>query len=64
MVIRTIPVRRFMNVQRAPEFTQCTLVKEEFDVLISTKKEAAPGPDGLPYNVCRCVGAFVLKISI
>ena len=35
-------------VQKAPEDIQWVIDKREFDEIIATKKESAPGPDGIP----------------
>ena len=32
--------------------------KQEFDEMIATKKESAPGPDGVPYGIYRCAGGL------
>ena len=32
--------------------------KREFDGMIARKKESAPGPDGIPYRIYRCVGGL------
>ena len=36
-------------VQKAPD-------RNEFDELMATEKESAPGPDGIPYSFYRCAG--------
>ena len=40
-----------MNIQWA-------IGTEEFDTLMSSKKESVPGPDGLPYSVYMCAGGI------
>ena len=30
----------------------------EFDELIATKKDSAPGPDGIPYGAYKCAGGL------
>ena len=45
-------------VQKAPEDTQWTVDKEEFDEMIATEKESAPGPDGIPNGIYRCAGGL------
>ena len=40
-------------VQKAPEDVQWSMDKQEFDKMIATKKESAPGPDGIPYGIFR-----------
>ena len=36
-------------------FIQWTIDKQEFDVTwIATRKESAPGPDGIPCGIYRC----------
>ena len=32
--------------------------RNEFDELMATKKESAPGLDGIPYSLCRCAGGL------
>ena len=45
-------------VQKAPEDNQWDIDKREFDEMIATKKESAPGPDGIPYSIDRCAGGL------
>ena len=45
-------------VHKAPEDTQLTIDKREFDDMIATKKESAPGPDGIPYSIYKCAGGL------
>ena len=40
-------------VQKAPDDTQ-----RETDEMMATKKESAPGPDGIPYSIYRCAGGL------
>ena len=44
------------HVQKAPDDIRWVMDKSEFDELMATKKEAAPGPDGIPYSFYRCAG--------
>ena len=37
---------------------------DEFEELLASKRESAPGPDGLPYSVCRSAGGTGGQISI
>ena len=37
--------------QRAPDDVQWEIDKREFDEMMATKKESAPGPDGIPYSI-------------
>ena len=46
------------NVQKVPDDIQWEIGKREFDEKIDTKKESAPGPDGIPYGIYRCAGGF------
>ena len=32
--------------------------KHEFDEMMDSKKESAPGPDGIPYSRYRCAGGL------
>ena len=41
-------------VQKAPDDIRWELDKNEFDELMATKKESAPGPGGIPYSFYRC----------
>ena len=43
-------------VQKAPHDIRWVIDKNEFDELIATKKESAPGPDGIPYSLHGCAG--------
>ena len=45
-------------VQKALDDIQWETVKREFDEMIVTKKESAPGPDGFPNGICRCAGGL------
>ena len=45
-------------VQKAPDDIRWTIDKTEFAELIAMKKDSAPGPDGIPYGVCRCAGGL------
>ena len=45
-------------VQRALDDIRWVMDKNEFDELIATKKEPAPGPAGIPYSFDRCVGGL------
>ena len=44
------------RVQKAPDDIRWVIGKSEFDELMATKKESAPGPDGIPYSFYRGVG--------
>ena len=43
-------------VQKALDDFRWVINKKEFDELMATKKESAPGPDGIPYSLHRCAG--------
>ena len=50
-------MRPFSNTyKKAREDIQWEIDKREFDEMIATKKESAPGPDGIPYSFYRCAG--------
>ena len=38
--------------------TKWTIDKQEFDEMIVTQEESAPGPDGIPYGIYRCAGGL------
>ena len=42
-------------VQQAPDDINRTIDQAEFDDLLTSKKDSAPGPDGIPYGVYRCL---------
>ena len=45
-------------VQKAPDDIRWEIDRHEFDELMATKWESAPGPDGIPYSICRCAGGL------
>ena len=45
-------------MQNVLEFLQWTIDKQEFDEMIATKKESAPGPVGIPHGIYRCAGGL------
>ena len=45
-------------VQQAPDDLRWVIDKNEVDELMVTKKESAPGPDGIPYSFKRCAGGL------
>ena len=45
-------------VQKAPDDIRWEIDRNEFDELMATKKESAPGPDGIPYSLYRCAGGL------
>ena len=45
-------------VQKAPDEIRRETDRNEFDELMATKKESAPGPDGISYSLCRCAGGL------
>ena len=45
-------------VQKAPDDIRWEIDRNEFDELLATKKESAPGPDGIPFRVYRCAGGL------
>ena len=49
---------RLGYVQKAPDDIRWVIDKNEFDELIATKNESAPGPDGIPYRFYRCAGGL------
>ena len=48
-------------VQQAPDDINWALDQAEFDDLFASKKDSAPGPDGIPYGVYRCAGGLGSK---
>ena len=50
-------------VQKTPEDVQWEIDKREIDEMISTKKESAPGPDGIPYSYLQMCG-WVRDLSL
>ena len=48
-------------VQQAPDDINWALDRAEFDDLLASKKDSAPGPDGIPYGVYRCAGGLGSK---
>ena len=51
-------------VPRAPEFNLWTLDKEEFDVMIFTREEAALGPDALHHPVWLAFFLFTMSLTV
>ena len=53
-------------VQKTPDDIRWETDKNECDELLATKKESAPGPDGIPYSLYRCAGGlgstFLFKV--
>ena len=45
-------------VQKAPDDIRWKIDRNEFDELVASKKESAPGPVGLPKNLYRCAGGL------
>ena len=45
-------------VQKAPDHIRWDIDRNEFDELIASKKESAPGPDGIPQSLYRCAGGL------
>ena len=45
-------------VQKAPDDIRWEIDRNEFDELMATKKESAPGPDGIPCSLYRCAGGL------
>ena len=45
-------------VQKAPDDIRWEIDRNKFDELQATKKESAPGPDGIPYSLYRCAGGL------
>ena len=46
---------------QAPDDINWTPDRAEFDDLLASKKDSAPGPDGIPYGVYRCAGGLGSK---
>ena len=45
-------------VQKAPDDIRWEIDRNEFDELLATKKESAPGPDAISYSLHRCAGGL------
>ena len=43
-------------VQKDPDNIYWTIDRIKFDDLIASKKDSAPGPDGIPYGAFKCAG--------
>ena len=50
-------------VQKTPDDIRWEIDRNEFDELLATKKESAPGPDGIPYSSYRCAGGLGFQFS-
>ena len=48
-------------VQPAPHDMKWAVGLDEFEELLASKRESAPGPDGLPYSVYRSAGGTGAK---
>ena len=58
----TFTMKKFLRcVQQAPDDIPWTLVQAEFDDLLASKEDSAPGPDGILYGVYRCAGGLGSK---
>ena len=51
------------GVQKAPDDIRWEIDRNEFDELMAAKIESAPGPDGIPYSLYRCVSSFSKRRS-
>ena len=51
----------FRFVQQAHDDIKWTVDQAEFDDLLALKKDSAPGPDGVPYDVYMCAGGLGSK---
>ena len=49
-------------VQKAPDDFRWVIDKNEFDELLATKQESAPGLDGIPYSFYVCAGGLGSRI--
>ena len=45
-------------VEPAPLGSKWMIESSEFEEMLASKREAAPGPDGLPGSVCRSAGGI------
>ena len=45
-------------IQKAPDDIREEIDRNEFDELMATKKESAPGPDVISYSFYRCTGGL------
>ena len=48
-------------VRQAPDDINWTMDRAEFDDLLASKEDSAPGPDGIPYGGYRCAGGLGSK---
>ena len=48
-------------VQQAPDGINWTIDQAEFDDILASTKDSAPGPVGSPYGVYRCAGGLGSK---
>ena len=56
MMIGISSTRPFSGMcKKGPEDAQSTIGKQDFDEMLATKKESAPGPDGIPYSIFTSV---------
>ena len=60
----TGPRRCLLFVQLAPLDLNWTVGLDEFEELLASERESAPGPDGLPYSVYRSAGGFGAQFSL
>ena len=51
-------------VQKATDDIRWESDRNEFDELMATNKESAPGPDGIPYSFYRCAGGIGFEDSV
>ena len=50
-----------VSAQKAPEYIQWTIGKQEFDEMIATKKNSSLGHDGIPCCIYRCAGGLTVR---
>ena len=61
--IGTVPVRPFSTMfKKAPDNVQWTHATWRIDEMLATKKDSAPGIDGLPYSVYRSSGGIGVQL--
>ena len=57
------PIRQYTAIfSKSSDDIRWVIDQNEFDELMASKKESAPGPDGIPYSFYRCAGGLGSRI--